>query len=125
MIKKNGQALITFLIFTVALFTIGMASVIIMIINTQTSEKLQQSFSALYTSESGVENALLRLLRNPNYAGEVLPVDTGNTTITVTDIGGGQKKIVSVGKNNTMIRTLEVIIDYTGNIMTIISWKEV
>ncbi|HLD26853.1 MAG TPA: hypothetical protein VJB63_02775 [Patescibacteria group bacterium] len=102
-----------------------MASIIIMVINTQTSTKFQQSFTALYTAESGVENALLRLLRNPNYIGEIVPIDTGNATITVTDIGGGQKQIVSVGKSYTILRTLQIVVSYIDNILTVVSWKEI
>lgn len=125
MIKQSGQALITLLVFTALLLMIGMAAIMVMITNSQSTTKLQQSTLALYIAESGVENALLRLLRDPNYSGEVLPVETGQSTITVTDIGGNQKKIVSKGKNGDFLRTMQITIDYTGNIMSIISWKEI
>lgn len=125
MIKKNGQALITLLVFTALLLIIGMASIMMMIINAQTTTKFQQSVVTLHIAESGVENAILQLLRNPDYAGEILPVGAGNTTTTVTDIGGNQKKIISVGNNGNYLRTLQVIINESGNILTIVSWKEV
>lgn len=125
MIKKNGQALITLLVFVAIFLIIGMASIIMMIVNSQTSAKFEQSVVTLHIAESGAENAILQLLRNPNYIGETLPVGTGNTTITVTDIGGNQKKIISVGKDGNFLRTLQVIISDSGNILTIVSWKEV
>lgn len=125
MIKKNGQALITLLVFVAVLLIIGMASIMMMIINSKTSAKFEQSVVALHIAESGAENAILQLLRNPNYSGEILPVGTGTTTITVTDIGGNQKKIVSIGKGGNFLRQLQVTINDSGNILTIVSWKEI
>lgn len=125
MIKKNGQALITLLVFMALLLIVGMASIMMMIINSQTSAKFEQSVVTLHVAESGAENAILQLLRNPNYSGEILSVGTGTTTITVTDIGGNQKKIVSIGKDGNFLRKLQVTINDSGNILTIVSWKEI
>lgn len=123
--KDNGQALVTLLVFTTITLLITTAAVVMIIVNSLAVTKFQEATSALYVAESGAENAILRLLRNPNYAGETLSVGEGWAAITVADGIGDQKIISSAGAKGNFLRRIQVTIDYAGNVLTILSWKEI
>ena len=78
---------------------------------------------ALETAESGAENALLRLLRNPVYGGETMTTDNGFAYITVADLGSG-KTITSRGVTGEYSRSVEVRVSIANGVITITSWKE-
>lgn len=121
--SNKGQALITLLIFVIISVIITSAAVIIIAINTRGAFELEQGTLVYYIAESGAENALLRLLRNPSYTGEVLTVGDGTATIlvTVTD----PKTITVTGTVGNFSRKVQVVAGYTDNILTVNSWKEV
>ncbi|MBI2613771.1 MAG: hypothetical protein HYW62_03285 [Candidatus Levybacteria bacterium] len=119
---QKGQALITLLFFVLISLTITSGAIIIIIANSISASKLQEGTSAYYTAESGVENALLRLLRDPNYAGETLTVGTGTAVITVT--GANPKTVVSVGQNGNFKRTVQAQMNYSNGYYTFSNWKE-
>ncbi|MBI2034424.1 MAG: hypothetical protein HYT11_01695 [Candidatus Levybacteria bacterium] len=121
-ISENGQALITLLIFVVVATIITSAAVIMLVVNITATSKYQQGTSVYYIAESGAENALLRLLRDPSYTGETMAVGNGTATITVS--GDSEKTITSEGRIGNFERTLEVQTNFSNNIFTITSWKE-
>lgn len=121
--SERGQALVTLLIFMVVALIVTSAAIIIIFLNSLSSSKVIVGELAYYTAESGIENAILRLLRNPSYAGETLAVDQGTATITVT--GTEPKTITSIGKLGNFTRTLQVQVGYTNNVLTISSWGEI
>lgn len=120
---ESGQTLITLLFFMIIALTITSATVTILLINIKSTTKLEQGTLTYYIAESGIENAILRLLRDPNYTGETLPVGLGTATVTVT--GADPKTIRSTGTLDNFSRIVEAQVGYTNNILTITSWKEV
>lgn len=109
-------------VFMVVAVTIVSAAVIVAIMNTKASSIREQGTDALQIAESGAENAMLRLIRNPNYTGEVLTVGQGTATITVT--GTNPKTILSVGTYASSVRKIQVIA--TGSaFLTVSSWQEI
>ena len=119
---QKGQTLITLIIFMVLSVTVVSAAVAVLFINTSSTSTLGNGVEAYYIAEGGAENAVLRLLRNPNYTGETLTVGDGIATITVT--GTDPKTILSVGKIGNFTRQIQVVAGYTNNILTVSSWKE-
>ena len=120
---KKGQALVTLLVFILIATTIISSSVIILLLNSQGTQKTQQGLIALHIAESGIENAMLRLLRDPNYSGEILSVGDGNATITI--IGATDKTVISVGKTGQYVRKIRATTSYQNYRLTIDSWQEV
>lgn len=118
-----GQALVTLLIFMVLGITVTTAAVTLVINNSISTTKAQQAAIVYSIAESGAENAVLRLLRNPFYTGETLEVGEGTAVITVT--GTNPKIIRSVGTAGNFKRTIEIQATFTNNILTIQSWNEV
>ena len=120
--NNRGNALITLLFFALITIIVTSAAIVMLMINSGAVTTVQQGNDAYSIAESGVENALLRLLRNPSYTGEVLTIGNGAATITVT--GGPTKTIISKGKIGNFERSIQVVATYTNNVLTVTSWDE-
>lgn len=129
---KSGQTIVMLLVFMAVAITITTASVILSISNSQTNTRLQSSNEALAIAESGMENALIRLLRDPSYIGETnLPVGDGKVTINITNSGTcpvGQQNptlITSTGVLGSYTRTVQAFGCFAGVIFNISSWQQI
>lgn len=120
---QKGQTLVTLLVFSVVALTVATSAVAIMLNVAQATNRIEGNITAVQVAESGAENALLRLLRNPSYTGETLPVGDGTAAITVS--GTNPKIITVVGTLDSHTKTVEVIVTFTNGIMTVTSWKEI
>ena len=119
---QSGQALITLLFFVLISLTITSAAIIIIITNSTSVSKFKEGTLAYYVAESGVENALLRLLRNPSYTGETLAIGTSTAVITVT--GANPKIVESIGQNGNFKRKVSAQMTYNSGYYTFSDWKE-
>lgn len=120
---QKGSSLITVLVFSVVAISIATTAVAIMINLSQATMRIEGNVIAKQTAESGIENALLRLLRDPSYTGETLMVGNGSVAITVT--GSSTKTITSVATINSHTKTIQVVATFTDGIMTVTSWNEI
>ena len=122
---KNGQALVTLLVFSAIAIIITSAVTIVTVINLQRTSKYSQAENALFIAEAGADNALLRILRDPNsnYTGETLNIGPGTATITVSGIS--PKIIISEGKDGNFIRKVQIEGNYINNVFNQTSWKEI
>ena len=120
--NKTGQALVTLLVFIAVATTITAAATTVTLINSQTTGKFAQGESALVIAQTGADNAILRILRDPNgtYSGEVLTVGSGTATITVG--GSSVKTIISEGQDGNFIRKIQVVGTFVNNTFTVSSW---
>ena len=123
----RGQALITLLFFTVIGVTVTSAAVVMILVNSLSGAKQQQGEVAYEIAQSGAENGLMRLLRDPTYTGETLPVGSGSATITITGSGttANPYVILSKGTNGIFTREVQVKATYQNNLLTVTSRKEV
>lgn len=115
--------MVTLLIFMIIALTMTLAATSIVIVNSLSAQAVDQANVAYMVAESGIENALFRLLRDPNYAGETLTVGTG--TALVTAVGAQAKTITSKGTVGNFSRTLQVTATYNNYTLTVTSWKEI
>ena len=123
--KKNthrGHTLILLIVFTAIAVTLTTAAALSTIINSDASVRLQEGYLILDQAESGVENAMLRLLRNPNYTGEVMTM--GDTTVTIEVTGLNPKTITSVATSAEYSRTVAATVVDSGGALSISSWQE-
>lgn len=105
------------------LSTLTTAAVALAISTTRDTTILTLGERALTVAESGAENAILRLLRDPSYTGESdLPIGPGTATIGVT--GVSPKIITSTGTVGTLVRRVQVVVTTSGGQLTVSSWQE-
>lgn len=112
--------LISFIVIAVIVITASVASISV---NIRTTDNLYQGTTVYDIAESGAETAMLKLLRDINYAGETLTIGNGQAVITIT--GTTTKTIVSVGTIGNFSRKIQVTASNINNILTVTSWKEI
>ena len=120
---KKGQTLVFLLVFMTIAITVTAAAVVLMVVNSQSANRMELGSIAYDVAEGGAENAILRLLRDPSYTGETLTIGTGTATITVT--GSGPYTILSKGVSGNFLRQVEIQVAYSSGIMSITSWREI
>lgn len=121
---KSGQALITLLVFMIIAITVTSAAVVMMILNSRGTYKFQDGEVALQIAESGAENAMLRILRDPSYTGEAgLTIGEGTANIEITN--GDPLIATATGRVNNFVRKIEVKAKFITGLFTVLSWKEV
>lgn len=118
-----GQSLVILLVFITIIIVITSGAAIMMISNSQSTTQLSLGIEAGNVAESGVENATLRLLRNPDYSGETLTVGNGTATINVS--GTEEKTITVTGTVGEFKKTIRIIGNLSGNIFSVTSWSEI
>jgi hypothetical protein len=121
---NSGQALITLIFYVIIISVVTTAAVLLLLLNIQSSEKMQDGVRAYFVAESGAENALLRVLRDPSYTGESnLAVGLGTATIAVTP--GNSIEIISTGYADRFVRKIRVRASFINGYYTITSWEEI
>ncbi len=121
-LNEAGQTLIALLIFMLVAMTVTIAATAVAIINIQSNNGLSNGQTALVTANSGIENALLSLERNPTYTGSTMSLNNGTDTISIS--GTGTLTIVSVATVGRFQRTVTATATQTGSIITLSSWSE-
>ena len=122
--STSGQALITLLFFVLIGFSIISAAAAMIFNNTQAASVTEQGNYAKSVAESGIEEALIRLLRDPNYSGTApgQPLSINGASVEIQILDG---TIIATGTHNNVVRKIEAQTVYNNNILEVISWKEV
>lgn len=122
-----GQALVTLIFFTIIATTVTTAAVLVIATNSISGARFQEGAITYQIAQSGADNALVRLLRNPSYTGETVSVGSGNAIITVTGTGTVPDPyiIVSKGQKGFYTKQIQVTATYVNDQMNVISQKEV
>ncbi len=108
------------LFFVIIGVTIILAETIVLFTNILSASTTEQGTNAYYVAESGIEEALLRLNRNPGYPGGVLTVGLGSAVIQV-----GNGIITAAGTYSNTIKKIQVQTVNSNGALKIVSWKEV
>ena len=118
--NSKGQALVTLLFFVIIGITIISAEAIVLYTNILSASTAEQGADAYYIAESGIEEGLLRIIRDSNYSGGTLIVGSGNVAIEV-DNG----TITATGTYNNVVRKIQAETTYNNGVLTIDSWREI
>ncbi len=92
--------------------------------NTSVASMDELGLLAHSAAESGIENALLRLIRDPTYTGETLSFGNQRTAV-ITVTGASPQLITSVGTIDNVSRKVQAAVNYTNGTFTILSWADV
>ena len=127
--KKGASVLIAILIMSGALVLIALTSI------SQSIGELDLSFSyskgseALWLAEGCSQETLRRIRMNQSYgigAGAItLTTSSGSCTIQVTDLGSGNRRIVSVASSGSATKEIQVELSLNGSAISITSWTEI
>ncbi len=120
--SDQGQALVMLISFVAIAVVVISSALINMFINMTAATRTQTGDVAYSIAESGVENALIRLLRDTSYVGETLTVGSGSAVVTVS--GTNPKTVTSTGTYGSFKRKIEVIASDSAGILSVTSWKE-
>lgn len=120
--QSKGQAMILLLYVMVVGILVTTGAAYALIINTQSATSEELGAYAYAAAESGAENAILRLIRNPLYTGETLQVNGGYADISVSTASG--ITITSMGTAGSYTRRIEVTMRYNEGILEIDAWRE-
>ena len=121
--KQKGQALVVLLVFMMVSIIMTTMAVALVIINATAASGVEQGEMALLIADSGAENALLRLVRNPAFTGtETFTIDGGSVAATVS--AGTPIIITSKGQMGQFIRTASVTATFVDSVLTVNSWNE-
>lgn len=115
--------MILLIFFVMTAVAITVSAIFMMIITSGSVADIENGINTGALADSGAENALLKLERDPSYSGEVYTINGATITITVT--GGTTKTIDSTVVLGDFTRKVEVLANYTNNVLTTTSWKEV
>lgn len=124
--EQRGQTIIALLIFMLLAILITTTAVTITVINTQGNSIGNFGDLARQAAETGAENALLQLERDPTYSGETMSINA-STTATITVTGTTTRTITSVGTVagiGTYKRTIVVTATYSNFAFTVTNWIE-
>jgi len=118
----KGQALTSLLIIMFVGLSIITSSVGLINTNLSSTASLIEANEALTVAESGAEEALLRIIRDPLYVGGTLPFDNGLATINIASTS--PYTFISTGDVGSHQRSIKVTINNTNGITAVTSWKE-
>lgn len=118
--NQRGQSLVLLLFFVLMAMTFAVTAIFMSVIGAGSSTALEAGVEVRELADSGVENALLKLVRNSSYTGETYP--DGSVSIAVT--GTNPKTISVTAKDGNFTRTIEVLAAYNNNVLSVTSWKE-
>lgn len=121
--NKQGQALISLLAFIAIASVITTSAVTVAIITARSGDNFSQGNKALLVAQSGAENAILRLLRDENYTGETMNIESDSVTINI--VGTSTKTIIATSSVGSFKRTIEVVGAFSNNTFSVSSWKEI
>lgn len=110
-------ALLVFMSIAMAVIT---SAVVMILLGSLGAAKFQQGNIAYFVAESGAEDALLRLLRNPSAGNFTLIMPEGNAVETITN-----GTILSTGTSGNFIKKIQIQTTYNNNQLIITSWQEV
>ena len=118
----KGQVLTSLLIIMFVGLTIIATSSSLINTSLSTTAGLLEANDALVVAESGAEDALIKILRNPSYVGGTLPFDIGFASISIASTN--PFTFTSLGVVGQHQRSIRVIINNSNGIMTVSSWQE-
>ncbi|MDZ7587479.1 MAG: hypothetical protein U0946_07025 [Patescibacteria group bacterium] len=115
--------MVVLLVFVGMAMAVMTAAVAVVISNTQSGSRYEVGQTALGLAESGAEEAILLLLRDPAYSGGALTTGDGTATISVS--GSDPVQIVSSAVVGEARRKIQVVASYTAGILTVQTWGEI
>lgn len=122
--NNGGQVLTSVIVFMAFGLSVIALSAVLTIINIQNTAKNTQSAQALTYAESGAEEGVLRLLRDPGFAGGTLVIDGISVPISVSG-DAVNKTVTSTASFNGFTKKIQATVSLANEKLVLLSWKQV
>lgn len=121
--NQKGQALVSLLII-IAVSILAVTSAIVSASLSSTTAITTISDKVYYSAETGAEEALIKLLRDPTYSGGTFNIDGVDVNIIVSSPSPTERNISSDATINNVKRKIAVRANFINNTLTVTDWKE-
>ena len=121
--NQKGQALVSLLII-IAVSILAVTSAIVSASLSSTTAITTISDKVYYSAETGAEEALIKLLRDPTYSGGNFNIDGVDVNIIVSSPSPTERNISSDATINNVKRKIAVRANFINNTLTVTEWKE-
>lgn len=120
---SSGQAVVTVIFIAVIGMFIATGAIFAVANALESSSSEELGALAFQAAESGIENSVLRLMRDPSYTGETMEIDEASTaTVSVTTDTG--ITIQSIGTAGVVSKKIIARAHYDNLVLIVDSWGE-
>lgn len=120
--QQAGYVLTALLVFMVVILLITTTTVLVSISTLQGELFFDSGMRAVIAADSGAENAILRILRDPTYVGETMQIE--GTDVVVTVSSGSPQLVTVVADSGSFERTVQVELERVEGMLQVNSWLE-
>lgn len=120
---SKGQAVITVIFIAVIGMFIATGAIFTVANALESSASEELGAAAFQAAESGIENSVLRLMRDPSYTGETMSIDQRSTAVVTVTTGTGIR-IESIGTVGAVSRKIVADAHYDNLVLIVDSWGE-
>lgn len=121
---QSGSILTALIVFVAIGLLITTSATVLLADQMLLGEKDARSASLIYTAESGAENAILRLLRDPSYTGEQLLTSDG-LIIDIAVQSGPPIVVTSRVEASNLTRSVQVELTRLNGVLEVQSWQQI
>lgn len=122
--KQDGQVLVSILII-IAVAVLATSTAVVASSLSRTTGVSITSDKLLYAAESGAEEAIVKLLRDPTYSGESVNINGVSVNIDIISPTPSERVITSKATQDNLIRKVAVSAEFVNNILTVNSWRQI
>lgn len=122
---KDGQALIGVLA-VIAISTVLVSSLMVnSLISAHSSLKLRQSNAVMGNADSYIQDAIIKIIRDPNYIGETLTLNGSRVIIEVTGENPKNILVKSINSQGDILRRLSLQLSFSNDgAISVNNWVE-
>lgn len=120
--REGGQTLIMLLSFMATAIILTTTAAAVTVANITANSQYTYGERAYQIAQTGIDNAVLRLVRDPAYAGETL--DVGDGTVIISISGSTTKTITATATAGNFSRTIVATAEIANNTVTLTGWNE-
>lgn len=122
--QPNGQAMVIVLFVSIIGMMVITGAMYAVYNAIGLSSQSELEFLARSGAETGIENALIRYIRDPSYTGETM--DLGDNRLVTISVGGTPKTtITATGVIGSITHRIQAVVYYNNDIFTIESWSDI
>jgi hypothetical protein len=122
--QLHGQAMVTVLFVCIIGMSIMTGAMYGVYNAIGLSSESELGLLARSSAETGIENALIRFIRDPSYTGETMQLGE-DLSVIITAGGTPKTTITATGSVGSVTRRIQAIVYYNNGVFTIESWSDI